>query len=526
MAKYLKLYSQHSQYVEPTLTPSVAYCMKENEVHYSKYVEEQEEQIQWVYDNTINSLQQGGFTVNTTGQTNRGLILRYAENGGEDFDDYFRDGTLYEPTRGITANEWKARNCAPVRATENTVINVTVTQPSGNTMYYAVHIQGSKDGSYVRLYDSGWQSTSNSYVVGDYATGYDFYYFQLVCAKNDRGTGSSAQMTIADMQNVQVSVSTNGSSQQFQNYTISNLLLNGDNLCTSSQLEPNDVDRLVDCYSTYGMTWPGGLAVNNYEIMIAFNYGYLYSLQQAVNDPQGNYYGYSKAPYKLQTSGQNNHANSLSYYAFNYTTGVRVVVVGECYGSKRCFVERITGLSQSTSTLLSTITYSGTAFNTDWDWDWTYDSGADKLYAIGYSGTKRWPTYVSPSTSDVRIVVLEFNMPDVSISSHTLTDSDVLHTYTFDGVGRERQDISINNGIMFYLYSDKTENSSAMTGGTVDGRVLIADLTSQTELNDIDLSSIALEPEGCCYYYGELWVSFHQYAHNTGDYYIYKITFS
>ena len=80
------------------------------------------EELKFVYDNTINALTQGGFVTNAYG-TNRGLILRYAENGGQDFDDYFVDGKLTNATYGISENEWRLKNAAPFRLGKNSLIN-------------------------------------------------------------------------------------------------------------------------------------------------------------------------------------------------------------------------------------------------------------------------------------------------------------------------------------------------------------------------------------------------------------------
>lgn len=226
---------------------------------------------------------------------------------------------------------------------------------------------------------------------------------------------------------------------------------------------------------------------------------------------------------QLGSSSEDNHANNLSLISEDYTNNNVEFIVSECYGQKRGFVE-VRNPGYNTNSVSKTITYSGSKFNTSWDWDWTYDRITSKLYAIGYSGTKKWPTYVTSSNSDIKIEVLEFNMP--SGSSATLTDSNILNQYTFSGVGRERQDVDIVNGIMYYLYSDKSENSTAITTGTnVDGKVLICDLSTETELATVDLTSLGLEPEGCCLFNGELYVSLHQYGNNTGDVSIYKVTF-
>lgn len=510
--KYLKLYGSHSQYVKPTIAPSIGYCIQEKEVHYKSSFEK----IQFVYDCTINSLSQGGFTYNAQNRRNRGLILRYAENGGDDFNDYFVDGTLVDAAWGISANEWKALNCAPFRLNENSVINISMNQPPSNTLYHGCQIYArNSNNQYFRIYDSGWKSTSETYTIKELVPGYSVYYCVIAMSKNGKSTDLRDWMTNEEMEECcTVTFSKKNTSIDFySNYTISPVLYQYDNLIEST------LNRVTQ--DRYSSTWAGGLLITEYEIIQAFNYGYLFvmSKEKVFDNP----YTKSLNCVKLASSSADNHVNNLALISSDYTNNNVTFMTSECNGQKRCFIES-RDPTTNYSNLLQTISYSGSKFNTSWDWDWTYDRATSKLYAIGYSGTKKWPTYVTSSNSDIKIEVLEFNMP--SGSSATLTDSDILNQYTFSGVGRERQDVDIVNGIMYYLYSDKSENSTAITTGTsVDGKVVICDLATQTELATVDLTTLRLEPEGCCLFNGELYVSLHQYGNNTGDLSIYKVTF-
>lgn len=515
MGRYLKLFKTHENYADfveskQLIRPNVSHCLAQNEVHYTPSIDNQP-----VYNCTINSLSQGGFTRNIQGRRNRGLILRYAENGGYDFDDYFVDGTLTDASNGIPANEWKALNCAPFRLTENSIVNVSMNQPPSNTLYHGFQIYArNSNNQYFRVYDSGWKSTSETYIIKELVPGYSVYYCVIAMSKNGKSTALKDWMTNEEMEACcKVTFSKQNDSIDFyNNYTISPVLYHYDNLIGSTLGQVSQ-----DGYSS---TWAGGLLITQYEILQAFNYGYLYVMSKGLESD--NPYTTNISCSKLGSSGEDNHANNLALISENYTTNVVEFIVSECNGQKRGFVE-VRNPKNNTNTLSKIITYSGSKFNTSWDWDWTYDRATSKLYAIGYSGTKKWPTYVTPTDSDVKIEVLEFNMPS---SSATLTDSDILNQYTFSGVGRERQDVDIVNGIMYYLYSDKSENSTAITTGTsVDGKVLVCDLSTQTELATIDLTSLGLEPEGCCLYNGELYVSLHQFGNNTGDLSIYKVTF-
>lgn len=507
MNKYLKLYDSHSQYVEPKVGPAVSYCIYENEVHYTL----KKEELKFVYDNTINALTQGGFVTNAYG-TNRGLILRYAENGGQDFDDYFVDGKLTNATYGISENEWRLKNAAPFRLGRDSLINVSMTQSGNDTFYYSVQIYAiNSQGNYTNVYISNWESSSKSFNVKELAPGYDVYYTLIVMAKNGRGTSSDAMMTVDEMQeHCTVSFENSQEILDYNNYTISPLLYSYDNLLTST------LSNVVA--DGYNQTWAGGLLVTTYEIIQGYNYGYLFIMSKIKDS--SNPYDALLYSVSLESKSSTNHINNLCLISDDYTNNSVVVMASECNGSKRGFIESINP-EQRTSTLLKTLSYSGTKFNTSWNWDWVYDKYTEKLYAVGYSGTK----YVDVSDSNAKIEVLEFTMPS-SNGITEFTDSDIINQYTFSGVGRERQDIDIVNGVMYFLYADKSVNSTIKTTGTiVDGKVVVCDLATETELATIDLTSIPLEPEGCCLFNGELYVSFHEYAHNNGDLSIYKVTF-
>lgn len=253
-----------------------------------------------------------------------------------------------------------------------------------------------------------------------------------------------------------------------------------------------------DVYLSYfGLhTWNGGLAIYNDIALLSFNQGYIVILQWSTKSVL--------ATGKLASYGTTNHANNISFgTSFYNNNSLPLLYISETYetssvGTKKCYVENVaynTSTKTVTCTNVQTITYTGSKLQKLKTCDWAVDRKTGYLYGYGYDAT------TSYAYNHTQLVIMKFNLPSTSLSSVTLSDSDVIESKitTYGGV---LQGASVYNNIFATAYS------ANVTGGCTDVGVHLFDYQNAKVLFDKSLWSVTHnELEGCCFYNGKIYVT-------------------
>jgi len=268
-------------------------------------------------------------------------------------------------------------------------------------------------------------------------------------------------------------------------------------------------------YSQLGLkTWPGGMDIIDAAVVVTFNQGRIVLLDKDT---------YVAKAYGRLSTVSNNHANNCCWYWDNYyddSSEYPLLYVSQCYtGSNKCYVEDLSVSGTSiTSTLVQTITYSGSKFTAGLQWDWVIDNVQGYLYAHGYTAKG-----TSSNNAISSRIILRFAIPDwAEGGTVSLGDDDVLDTYEWTE-NYDYQGMQIVDGIMY-------SGSTRTTGHGADAEyetIQIHDLNNKRKLTHIELAgTYDLEIEGIAVYNNKLYVNMHRAVNNVNyaDCHIYEIT--
>ena len=224
--------------------------------------------------------------------------------------------------------------------------------------------------------------------------------------------------------------------------------------------------------------WAGGLAVYKNLAFIGYNLGYV-----AAYDIKSN---------KLVATGNfstvgTNHANNLSFDYENIVNDYPVMYITRASsGYSECYVESVNIEKDTiTTSLIQTITYSGSNLDSAYSVNWCLDKSRNKIVAIIYQdySTAKFLVFEKPSTAE-KIVAL--------------SDNDIENIFT-------TKDVSVLQA------SDIFDGKLFVTDGYSNGFLKVFSLSDGTLINSISLSPISTyEPEGLCIYNNKLYINFHQ----------------
>jgi hypothetical protein len=224
--------------------------------------------------------------------------------------------------------------------------------------------------------------------------------------------------------------------------------------------------------------WAGGLAVYKNLAFIGYNLGYV-----AAYDIKSN---------KLVATGHfstvgTNHANNLSFDYGNIVNDYPVMYITRASsGYSECYVESVNIEKDTiTTSLIQTITYSGSNLDSAYSVNWCLDKSRNKIVAVIYQdySTVKFLVFEKPSTAE-KIVAL--------------SDNDIENTFT-------TKDVSVLQA------SDIFDGKLFVTDGYSNGFLKVFSLSDGTLINSISLSPISTyEPEGLCIYNNKLYINFHQ----------------
>ena len=224
--------------------------------------------------------------------------------------------------------------------------------------------------------------------------------------------------------------------------------------------------------------WAGGLAVYKNLAFIGYNLGYVaaYDIKSDKLVATGNF----------STVGTN-HANNLSFDYGNIVNDYPVMYITRASsGYSECYVESVNIEKDTiTTSLIQTITYSGSNLDSAYSVNWCLDKSRNKIVAIIYQdfSTVKFLVFEKPSTAE-KIVAL--------------SDNDIENTFT-------TKDVSALQA------SDIFDGKLFVTDGYSNGFLKVFSLSDGTLINSISLSPISTyEPEGLCIYNNKLYINFHQ----------------
>lgn len=184
----------------------------------------------------------------------------------------------------------------------------------------------------------------------------------------------------------------------------------------------------------------------------------------------------------LPSTNTRTHGNNMNFgVKYDETDAFPLIYVSATYPPYECDVFRIAN-DYSSATLIQTITYGGTAhFAVKNSLDWIVGDGC----LFGYAAY--W------DTNSEYIEFVKFTMPDVTQSTEVLADSDVLDSFTVNGL-RIAQGAIIRNG-KIYIGLGYTQGVEY---------IKVVDIASRSVVTVVPIS---YEPEGVSIYKGHLAVS-------------------
>ena len=218
------------------------------------------------------------------------------------------------------------------------------------------------------------------------------------------------------------------------------------------------------------------------------------------------------ASFDLGSKASDNHANSCSFGAEKYSESSAFPMLYVTAGSGTQIKLVVEDIHENngvyTSTQVQEITYdkaslAAAGFIDGWGWPcWTVDAEKGYLYTIG--SIRQSSSTPNPSSDNTnKMVFNKFKIPDKSITSVTLTASDLLEQWTTPFEPMLTQGACYYNGYIFAVYGLGASYQNAVCVYDTVQRAMVARLDST--LNQDPLYN--QEPEDCSVFDGKLIVS-------------------
>lgn len=240
--------------------------------------------------------------------------------------------------------------------------------------------------------------------------------------------------------------------------------------------------------------YPQGMTIYNDKIFAARNTGIV-----EVYDLSGTYI----TTFNLASAGNTNHAGILNFsntfYSPSDSYPLLYCKIGDGPNSFTCSVERIVESGGSfTATQIQTITldqsnFAANGYTPCWGWP-AFIPGEDLLYV--YSSIYRTNGSMSAYYDDNRYLITAFPLPDISVSSVTITGDDVYKQTIAPYTAEFAQGATINGNSLIALYGD---------GSTFPTKVIQYNLWSGDITAMVD-SPFTTEPEDCSVYNNNLYI--------------------
>jgi len=221
--------------------------------------------------------------------------------------------------------------------------------------------------------------------------------------------------------------------------------------------------------------------------------------------------------FNLACYATTNHANVASFGRefYNPQDEFPLLYVSQVYREKVnnmkdvCYVERVT---KNSSELVQTINYKDEKGTFGYALQWVVDVKNGYLYGFGNT--------ISNAVEGNRHRITKFKLPALSDNDSnkmvTLTEADVIESYTLEDYYNGREKLLVGQGLL--ICNGKLFLPTGIGDATRPASLWIVDLDSRRINSVIDLSYIKKEPEDCDVYQGSLIMQC-----NGGD--VYKFTF-
>lgn len=178
------------------------------------------------------------------------------------------------------------------------------------------------------------------------------------------------------------------------------------------------------------------------------------------------------------TSYHMNNVNCGDKYADSDT--YPVLYISQTYGAHKCCAIRLAN-DLSGYTILQEIVYTGSAHLANSNaFDWFIDLDGGFIYAYGNSG------------SVARVEIVKFAMPALSVTSVSLSDADVLDSFTID-IPAYYQGTRVIGGKLFA--------PCGMGNSQYPAHLIVIDLSKKAIVSDVNFGTNVGEIEGCAPYY-------------------------
>jgi len=207
--------------------------------------------------------------------------------------------------------------------------------------------------------------------------------------------------------------------------------------------------------------------------------------------------------FNLACYGKTNHANVASFgnEFFKPEDEFPLLYVSQVWKEKVngmkdvCYVERVT---KNSSELVQTINYTDEKGTFGYALQWVVDVKNGYLYGFGNT--------IKNAVEGNKHRITKFKLPKLKDSDInkivTLTEADVLETYTLEDYYNGNEKLLIGQGLS--IYNGKLFMPTGFGNATYPASLWIVDLDTRKVSHVLDLSYIHHEPEDCDFYQGTL----------------------